>query len=83
MMKDNKNEFKQIGFQKEFVQFNHSLNYKKGTIRGMHFQMPPYAEYKLISCVQGAVYDVAVDLRKGSETFLHYFAMMIPITNQY
>ncbi|MBS1496715.1 MAG: dTDP-4-dehydrorhamnose 3,5-epimerase [Bacteroidetes bacterium] len=76
-----KNEFKQIGFQKEFVQFNHSLNYKKGTIRGMHFQMPPYAEYKLISCVQGAVYDVAVDLRKGSETFLHYFAIELNAHN--
>ncbi|MCP9749908.1 dTDP-4-dehydrorhamnose 3,5-epimerase [Ferruginibacter sp. HRS2-29] len=67
-----KNEFAKIGFNKEFVQFNHSFNKSKGTIRGMHFQVPPFAETKLIRCVQGAVYDVAVDLREGSPTFLQY-----------
>lgn len=70
-----KNEFKQIGFDKEFVQFNHSLNKNKGTVRGMHFQQQPYAETKLIRCVQGAVYDVAVDLRKNSPTFLRWFGV--------
>jgi len=70
-----KNEFKQIGFDKEFVQFNHSLNKNKGTVRGMHFQQQPFAETKLIRCVQGAVYDVAVDLRKNSPTFLQWFGV--------
>lgn len=83
-----KKEFAEIGFDKEFVQFNHSLNRHKGTVRGMHFQRPPFAETKLIRCVQGAVYDVAVDLRKGSPTFLQHvgielnednmFSMLIP-----
>jgi dTDP-4-dehydrorhamnose 3,5-epimerase len=70
-----KKEFKQIGFDKEFVQFNHSFNRYKGTVRGMHFQQAPYAETKLIRCIQGAVYDVAVDLRKDSPTFLQHFGM--------
>ena len=76
-----KNEFKQIGFDKEFVQFNHSFNKYKGTIRGMHFQQPPYSETKLIRCIQGAVYDVAVDLRAGSATFLQYFGIELSAQN--
>ena len=76
-----KNEFKQIGFDKEFVQFNHSFNKHKGTIRGMHFQPPPYSETKLIRCIQGAVYDVAVDLRAGSATFLQYFGIELSAQN--
>ena len=76
-----KNEFKQIGFDKEFVQFNHSFNKYKGTIRGMHFQPPPYSETKLIRCIQGAVYDVAVDLRAGSATFLQYFGIELSAQN--
>src|ERR1017187_4935644 len=70
-----KNEFRQIGFEREFVQFNHSLNKHKGIVRGMHFQNAPYAETKLIRCIQGAVYDVAVDLRKGSPHFLQHFGI--------
>lgn len=76
-----KNEFKQIGFDKEFVQFNHSFNRYKGTIRGMHFQRPPYSETKLIRCIQGAVYDVAVDLREGSPTFLQHFGVELNAEN--
>ena len=76
-----KNEFKQIGFDKEFVQFNHSFNKYKGTIRGMHFQQPAYSETKLIRCIQGAVYDVAVDLRTGSATFLQYFGIELSAQN--
>ncbi len=76
-----KNEFKQIGFNEEFVQFNHSYNKKKGTLRGMHFQYPPYAEAKLIRCVQGAVFDVALDLRTGSPTFLKYFSVELSAEN--
>ena len=68
-----KKEFLTKGFDKEFVQFNHSFNNLKGTIRGMHYQVPPFAESKLIRCVQGRVYDVAIDLRKDSPTFLQSF----------
>jgi dTDP-4-dehydrorhamnose 3,5-epimerase len=52
-----------------FVQDNHSLSQKKGTLRGIHFQAPPFAQDKLIRCVRGAILDVAVDLRRGSPTF--------------
>jgi dTDP-4-dehydrorhamnose 3,5-epimerase len=76
-----KNEFKQIGFDKEFVQFNHSFNKHKGTIRGMHFQNPPYCETKLIRCVQGSVFDVAIDLRETSPTFLKYFGTILSADN--
>jgi dTDP-4-dehydrorhamnose 3,5-epimerase len=67
-------EFKKINFSKHFVQFNQSINYKKGTLRGMHFQMPPYAETKLIKCISGAVLDIIVDIRCSSNTFLQWHA---------
>ena len=76
-----KNEFEKIGFDKTFVQFNHSFNKEKGTIRGMHFQQPPFSETKLIRCVQGAVFDVAVDLRKDSPTFLKWFGVELSEEN--
>jgi|ERR1700744_6047414 len=68
-----KNEFRKIAFNKEFLQFNSSYNKKKGTLRGMHYQNSPYTETKLIRCIQGAVLDVAVDLRENSPTFLQHF----------
>jgi dTDP-4-dehydrorhamnose 3,5-epimerase len=55
-------------------QINHSLTRERGSVRGLHFQYPPHAESKLISCLRGAVWDVAVDLRRGSATFLHWHA---------
>lgn len=76
-----KNEFRQIGFEKEFVQFNHSFNKYKGTVRGMHFQHSPYCETKLIRCIQGAVYDVAVDCREGSPTFLQHIGIELSAEN--
>lgn len=76
-----KNEFAKAGFNKEFVQFNHSYNKYKGTIRGMHFQQPPYSETKLIRCVQGAVLDVAVDIRQGSPTFLQHVSVELSAGN--
>jgi dTDP-4-dehydrorhamnose 3,5-epimerase len=78
-----KNEFSAIGFDKEFVQFNHSFNRTKGTIRGMHYQSDPFSETKLIRCVEGSVYDVAVDLRKGSPTYLQYFGVELSKVNMY
>lgn len=68
------NELHQIGFSKKIVQINHSINRKKGTIRGLHFQKPPFSETKIITCLRGKVIDVAVDLRKNSPTFLKIFS---------
>lgn len=54
----------------EIEQINHTLTHGRGTVRGLHFQHPPHAEIKLITCLRGEVFDVAVDLRRGSPTFL-------------
>lgn len=78
-----KKEFAEIGFHADFVQFNHSFNLKKGTIRGMHFQVSPYQETKLIRCIQGKVRDVAVDIRKDSPTFLQHVAIELSAENGY
>lgn len=64
-----KNQFQQIGHDKEWVQMNHSFTSSRGTVRGLHFQHPPHGEIKMIRCIAGAVFDVAVDLRKDSPTF--------------
>ncbi len=57
------------GIDMEFVQDNHSLSMTPGTIRGLHFQAPPHAQDKLVRCGRGALFDVAVDIRKGSPTY--------------
>ena len=67
------NDFEKIGHKKNWVQLNHSITKAEGTIRGMHFQVAPFREIKLVKCVKGRVYDVIIDLRKNSETFLQYF----------
>ena len=77
-----KDEFAQIGHDKEWVQLNHSVTYKKGSIRGMHFQVPPFAEIKMVKCVAGAVYDVIIDLRRNSTTFLQWFAAELSAANK-
>ena len=77
-----KNEFEKIGFKKELVQINHSFTTKKGTLRGMHYQLPPHSEAKLIRCIAGAVYDVAIDLRKDSPTFLKWFGVELSAENK-
>jgi dTDP-4-dehydrorhamnose 3,5-epimerase len=77
-----KNEFAQIGHTKEWVQMNHSVTYKKGAIRGMHYQIPPYSEIKMVRCIVGAVFDVIVDIRKGSPTFLQWFGVELSAKNK-
>ncbi len=77
-----KKEFQQIGHNKEFVQLNHSYNTYKGTIRGMHYQIPPYQEIKLIRCIRGSVLDVIVDLRKDSPTYLQHVSIEISSENK-
>lgn len=56
-------------------QINHSQTKSVGTIRGMHFQYPPFAETKIVSCIKGRIFDVAIDIRKGSTTYLQWFGL--------
>jgi dTDP-4-dehydrorhamnose 3,5-epimerase len=75
-------EFKAAGVHKPIVQINHTFTRRKGAVRGMHFQLPPHAETKLVSCLHGEVFDVAVDLRKASPTFLKWHGKALSATNQ-
>lgn len=63
--------------ERTLQQINHSYTKAEGTVRGLHFQMPPNSEVKIVTCVRGAVWDVAVDLRRGSPTFLQYQAITL------
>lgn len=72
----------QIGFTKEWVQMNHSFTNKCGTVRGMHFQVIPSAEIKLVRCIAGRVFDVIIDLRKESPTFLQWFGSELSAENK-
>lgn len=65
----NKNTLAQHGVDLDFVQDNHSLSQTVGTVRGLHFQAPPHAQAKLVRCGRGALFDVAVDIRKSSPTY--------------
>src|SRR5688572_19281676 len=77
-----KNEFAEIGHTKEWVQLNHSFTNKKGTIRGMHYQVSPHEEIKMVRCIAGAVLDVVVDLRQDSETFLNWISVELNPVNR-
>lgn len=77
-----KEEFETIGHSKEWVQMNHSFTAKKGTLRGMHFQVTPYREIKMVRCIAGAVYDVIIDLRKDSESFLQWTGVELSAANK-
>ena len=74
-------EFKAFSPGKPIVQINHTLTARSGTVRGMHFQLPPHAETKFVSCLRGEVFDVAVDLRHNSSTFLHWHAELLSADN--
>lgn len=63
-------------------QINHSLTLKKGTVRGLHFQYEPYAEVKMVRCIQGSIFDVVVDIRKNSPTFLQTYSIKLTKENQ-
>jgi dTDP-4-dehydrorhamnose 3,5-epimerase len=76
-----KNEFRRINHTAEFVQFNQSYNHKKGTLRGMHYQKPPFGEIKLIKCISGRVHDVVVDIRKDSPTFREHVSIELSADN--
>src|SRR5207302_7060238 len=66
-------ELLEAGWSAPIAQINQSMTRRAGAVRGLHFQVPPNAEMKLVNCVKGAVFDVAVDLRRGSPTFLTWF----------
>ena len=69
------------GLDFNWVQDNHSLSARKGTVRGLHFQSPPHAQDKLVRCGKGALYDVAVDVRKGSPTYGQAFGTVLSFEN--
>jgi dTDP-4-dehydrorhamnose 3,5-epimerase len=71
-----------VGWNKPVIQINHTLTQKAGTVRGMHYQRPPHAEIKLVTCLRGAIWDVAVDLRAGSPTFLQWHGEELSTINQ-
>lgn len=75
-------EFKQVGFEEPILQINHSLTRKSGTVRGMHYQNYPHAETKIVSCIQGEVADVVVDIRQGSPTFLQWHMVRLSSENK-
>lgn len=74
-------ELRAAGWWKPIAQINHSSTAGLGIIRGLHFQRPPNAEMKLVSCIRGTVWDVAVDVRAGSPTFLQWHAELLSAEN--
>jgi dTDP-4-dehydrorhamnose 3,5-epimerase len=74
-------ELQAAGWRKPIAQINQTLTRVAGAARGMHFQYPPHAEMKLVNCVRGEVWDVAVDLRQGSSTFLKWFGLQLSAEN--
>lgn len=73
--------FHALGISADFVQDNESYSAKKGTVRGLHFQAPPFAQAKLVRVVKGAVIDVAVDARKGSPTYGRWVSARLSAEN--
>lgn len=76
------NEFRAHGLKPTVAQGNIASNIRKGTLRGMHFQYPPAAESKLVRCTRGAIYDIIVDLRPESPTYLQHFGVELNEDNQ-
>jgi dTDP-4-dehydrorhamnose 3,5-epimerase len=74
-------ELMEIDLANEIVQVNHSFSKKKGTLRGLHFQIPPFSETRIIKCIKGSVFDVAIDIRKESPTFLKWFGLELSTEN--
>lgn len=78
----NAEKFADMGLTPVFIQDNHSMSSQAGILRGLHFQNEPKAQTKLVRCTKGAIYDVAVDLRKGSPTYKSWIAVELSESNQ-
>ena len=77
----NRRTLAEHGITRDFVQDNHSLSAAAGTIRGLHFQAPPHAQAKLVRCGRGALFDVAVDIRRGSPTYGQWIGLELSFEN--
>lgn len=75
-------EFAAHHLESQFLQANNSLSQEKGTLRGMHYQLPPHGEAKLVRCIQGALYDVVLDLRPDSPSYLKWFGHTLTQENR-
>lgn len=75
-------EFEAHGLKSTIAQCNLSYNQKKGTLRGMHYQIPPVSETKVVSCIRGAIYDVIIDLRPDSPTYQRHIAVELTAENR-
>ncbi len=75
-------KLKEVGINLNFVQDNHSFSAEKGTLRGLHYQLNPKAQTKLVRCTKGAIYDVAVDIRKGSPNYGKWFGVELTSENK-
>src|SRR5262245_3128490 len=76
------NEFEKQGLETHFVQINNSLSRHKGTLRGMHYQLPPKGETKVVRCIRGSLYDVLLDVRPTSPTFGKSFGAELTAENR-
>lgn len=76
-----KERFAALGLDLDFVQDNHSLSAQVGTLRGLHFQTPPFAQDKLVRCLKGKIFDVAVDIRKGSPSYGQWVGRILSAEN--
>jgi dTDP-4-dehydrorhamnose 3,5-epimerase len=74
-------DLKEVGWDKSIAQINHTYTAQAGTVRGLHYQNPPHAEMKLVTCIRGQVWDVAVDLRANSSTFLAWQGAVLSADN--
>ncbi len=74
-------EFAALGYSRSIAQINHTLTRHCGTVRGMHFQRAPHEEMKFVSCIAGAVFDVAVDMRPSSPTYLQWHGEVLSAEN--
>ena len=74
-------EFAAAGWRRPIAQINHTSTRTAATVRGLHFQYPPHTEAKLVTCVRGSVFDVAVDVRRDSPTWLHWHAAILSEAN--
>lgn len=76
-----KNELEAVLENRKIVQINHSFTQNRGTVRGLHFQYPPWCEMKFVTCVRGEVFDVAIDIRRNSPTFLKHHSVILSEKN--